>query len=361
MNRIKRLINCIVPVTACNLSCRYCYVPTLGEEKNKLPEFQYSPEHIRKALSNRRLGGSCLFNICGNGETLIPKEIPEIVLQLLEEGHYIELVTNGTLTDRIKRIVDSGSEFLYQLEFKFSFHYLELTQKNLLDTFIQNVKRVKKAGCSFTIELVSGDENIPHIEKIKEICRENFGALCHVTVARDDRNHADFLTKLPIDEYKKIWKTFHSPMFDFKLSTYNQKRREYCYAGDWMLILDVASGEARQCYSSYYRQNIFKDLNEPIRYVPIGKHCRFSHCFNSHAMMTLGIIPEIETPTYADIRNRVCEDGTEWLTPQFKEFVSGKFKDNNKQYSYKEKKRLELKMYKEFMMQTVSRTVGKNR
>lgn len=355
MSEIKRLINCIVPVTACNLECSYCYVPTMNEEKNKLPDFKYSPEHIRKALSQERLGGKCLFNICGNGETLIPKEIPEIILLLLEEGHYIELVTNGTLTGRINQIIDSGIPALSHLEFKFSFHYLELIQKNLLETYIQNVHRVKEAGCSFTIELVSGDETIPYIDEIRDVCLKNFGALCHITIARDDRNNADFLTSMQMEEYRKVWEIFDSKMFDFKLSTYNQKRKEYCYAGDWMLILNIATGEARQCYSSYYRHNIFKNIDEPIHFVPIGKHCRFAHCFNSHAMMTLGIIPEIDTVSYAEIRNRVCADGSEWLTPEFRDFVSGKFKNNNKQYTNGEKIRNDVKMFTNFGSQLIKR------
>ena len=40
-----------------------------------------------------------------------------------------------------------------------------------------------------------------------------------------------------------------------------------------------------------------------------------------HAFLTLGVIPELETPTYADIRNRVCEDGREWLSKEVKDTI----------------------------------------
>ena len=54
-DKIKRFIECIVPVTACNLRCHYCYVIQNDYRTNKIPKFEYSPEYIAKALSKKRL------------------------------------------------------------------------------------------------------------------------------------------------------------------------------------------------------------------------------------------------------------------------------------------------------------------
>lgn len=41
---------------------------------------------------------------------------------------------------------------------------------------------------------------------------------------------------------------------------------------------------------------------------------------------------ELSTPTYAEERNRVCEDGSEWLKPEMKAFMSGKLYESNQPY-----------------------------
>ena len=69
----------------------------------------------------------------------------------------------------------------------------------------------------------------------------------------------------------------------------------------------------------------------------MGKHCRQPYCYNGHAFLTLGVVPELETPTYADIRNRVCEDGREWLSKEVKDAFSQKLAVNN-EYGMKRKR-----------------------
>lgn len=336
--KIKRLINAGFASSACNLNCSYCYITQIpGMRNNRIPRFQYTQSQIKAALTKDRLGGTCIFNLCANGETLLPKEIPGILRGILENGHYVELVTNATITKRFDEILEFPSELLAQISFKFSFHYLELLRNNLLDTFIYNVNRMRKAGSSFTIEVVPADELIPYIDEVKTICIDSFGALPHLTVARDHYNDLKMLTKLSKDEYAKTWASFNSEMFDFKMSTFGVKRNEYCYAGEWLLDVDIETGQTTQCYCTQFNQNIFSDISKPITFLPIGKHCSLEHCVNSHAMLTLGMIPEYDAITYAQVRNRVTSNGEEWLTPTMKIVMSNKFKNNNIQYNTKQK------------------------
>ena len=36
-------------------------------------------------------------------------------------------------------------------------------------------------------------------------------------------------------------------------------------------------------------------------------------CFNGHAHIAWGMIPEYNSPSYYNVRNRVCDDGTNWV------------------------------------------------
>jgi organic radical activating enzyme len=343
MDEMKRFFDCRVPVTTCNLRCHYCYITLNGMFKNKLPEFKYPAEIIGKALSQERIGGACHFNFCGNGETLLPPEMTPILKAILEQGHYIMVVTNGTVVKRFDEILQFPKELLNRLGFKFSFHFLELKRLNIIDKWFGTIKKVKAAGCSISVELTPSDECVSYIDEIKKLCLDNLGAFCHITVARDStKRKLPILTYLPMNEYRQIWGSFKSPMFDFKLSTFNIKRKEFCYAGLWSGYIDIGTGEMTQCYGPTYSQNIFENINKPINFIPVGHNCLQPHCFNSHAWLTLGLIPELKTPKYSDIRNRICRDGTSWLTEEMNAFLAQKLYDNNELLSHDKQKNIDV-------------------
>ena len=125
-DKIKRFFECLIPVTACNLKCGYCYVIQRDNRKMEIPKLKYSPEKIGKGLTQERLGGVCYFSICGAGETLLPNYTVEIVKELLRNGHYVNITTNGTLTKRFDESLQLPNEHLKRLHFAFSFHYNEL-------------------------------------------------------------------------------------------------------------------------------------------------------------------------------------------------------------------------------------------
>ncbi|WP_300712059.1 radical SAM protein [uncultured Brachyspira sp.] len=328
---IKRYIECHIPVTTCNLRCEYCYITQTNRWSDALPNFKYSPQYVRKALSKERMGGVCLLNMCADGETLMHEYVIELIKEVLEEGHYVFVVTNGTVNKRFDEILQKiDKSLLYRLVFKFSFHYKELLRVNKIKDYFSNVKKMKDAGCSFTVELTPYDEIIKDIENIKNIVRENVGNICHVTIARsDDKYGIPILTNLSRDEYKKTWEVFDSNLFNFKIGIFGKRIDEYCYAGVYSLFVNIGTGETRQCYASNYHQNIFEDINKPISFKPIGEKCLLPHCFNAHAFITLGDVPKIDAPFYADVRNRVCADGSEWLNPYIKEIFSHKLNESH--------------------------------
>lgn len=337
MAEIKRLILGLIPNQKCNLKCEYCYISQL-EAWDEPEKMRYSPEHIAKCLSRERLGGVCLINLTGNGETLIQPEIVDLAKCLLREGHFVEIVTNGIMTKRIKDILDQPAEQLSRLFFKLSFHYKELRRLGIMDQFFDNMRAIHAAGASFTVELMAYDGIEGDIEDIKKVCLENAGAVCQATIGRNHHKDAGLLSAHSKEEFTKIWQSLDSPMMRLKLDMLSVKRREFCYAGAWSLFVNLYTGESQPCYWQPYNQNIFEKPDKPIRFDPVGHHCSQPFCINAHAHMTWGLIPELATPTYETMRNRAMANGEEWLTGECKAFFQTKLSQSNREFSPLRKK-----------------------
>ncbi len=327
---IKRFIDCNVPTQTCNLKCPYCYVGQVEGFSGKVRTIGHTPIEVRAALSKKRMGGIIFINFCGTGETLLGDEILPIVYEVLKEGHFVQIVTNGTISKRFDELIQWDKELLSRLLIKFSYHYTEFLRLNLLNVFFDNVIRTRNAGCSISVEITSGDEMVPYIDEIKDVCLKRTGALPHVTVARNSASSTlKLLTEYSENDYANIWGEFASELFDLKMKLYGEKRKEFCYGGEWTFYLYLSNGDLKQCYKGEVIDNIFEDITRPIRFKPIGRKCSEPYCYNGHAWMALGCIPEVNIPTYSDIRNRVTNDGGEWLTESARNFLSHKLAENN--------------------------------
>lgn len=337
---MRRFIECLIPITACNLKCSYCYIIQEGRRKNEKAKFKYPIETIVKGLSQERLGGVSLINITGSGETLIPKELPEIVKGVLQEGHFVNITTNGTLSKQLDALLDATNGYHDHLHLSFSFHYVELLEKKLIDVFFENIKKAKSTGCSILLQINLSDEYVPHWEEIKELALKHVGAYPQVALTRDESGGKySIRTKLSIDDYKRIGDEMNSPLFAFTCKNFNVKRREYCYAGLWSAKLNLCTGEMSGCYGDGLIQDIFKDITKPIRWCPIGTHCSHKYCINSSHFLSQGVIPELlPLPSYGELRNRK-EAG--WYTPAAEQFLYGQMEKSNPLLTEKEKRKYE--------------------
>lgn len=333
MDKIKKIVLCAIPTSICNFRCRYCYLTHRDEYyQGKQADIKYSPEYIAKAFSKERMGGVCYFNFCADGETLLTKDIDKYIYEIVKLGHYAEIVTNMTITPVLEKIFEWDKELLERVTFKCSFHYLQLLEKGLLNVFAENVKRAWSCGCSANVEITPDDELIPYIDDVKEFSMEHFGALPQLSIARDDKSEHDFLTSMTIDEYKKTWEQFDSEFWKFKMTIFNEKRYEYCYAGAWSMLVNFATGDTTQCYCGRVSYNVYDDISKPIKFYAIGK-CRETHCYNGHMLLTLGCIPGFTDVCYGDIRDRERLDGTHWIQPKMKAFLNSKCEESNETFS----------------------------
>ncbi|MBQ7177107.1 MAG: hypothetical protein IJS08_06800 [Victivallales bacterium] len=339
MEKIRRFICVITQTNPCNLKCGYCFLQHQIPTKDNVLDFKVDAKTFRRAFSRERLGGTCMFNFTANGETLIPPKLLDFVREVLEEGHFCEIVTNATVTKAFEKLATFPESLLSHLMLKCSFHYLELKKRGLLESFFANVHRVRNAGASITVELMPHDEIIPLIGEIQDRCIREVGAFPHVTVARDASQPKTLprLSCLSTDEYRRVWGVFDSKLFEYKLSVFEKPQRDFCYAGDWMMVMRLRTGLLSQCYRGYRILDPFRDIDSPLDFKPIGNLCPEPHCFNAHAWLTFGCCPTADAPYYDEVRNRVCVDGTEWLTPECKAFFHQKFRENNDEYGFLKK------------------------
>ena len=364
---IKRFFECLIPVTVCNLKCSYCYVIQRDYRNMKLAELKYTPEHIGKCLTKKRLGGTCFFSICGAGETLAQPETFEIAHKLLKNGHIVNITTNGTLKNRFQELQNFAKEERERLHFSFSLHYLELKRLKLLNTFFDNVNFVKEMGCSFIVQINLCDEYIPVLDEIKSICMAQIGAWPQVAATRKENSNLskiEFLTELSDEEYIARGKEFRSPLFDYTIENFNVKRTEFCYAGQRSGTLNLADGTLRKCYADPKSQRIFENPDDPIVFEPIGTNCGCAFCLNSSHFMSQGVIDNCDKRTYCSLRNR---PEAEWFNETMRCALSGKLWDTNdslndieqEKYNRKQKRVLIYYKIRSAIAKTIKKIIGR--
>lgn len=324
-------------MSICNFRCHYCYIGQRPIHFQGIqPEMRITPDEFGRAFSVERLGGVCFANFCADGETLLTKDLDKYVKSFCKEGHFAEVVTNLSVTRALDRFLEWDKDLLKHLEFKCSFHYLWLKKHDLLELFANNVNKIWEAGASANIEITPSDELIPYIDEVKVFSMEHFGALPHITIARDDRtSNIDYLTNLSMQEYDSVWSQFDSEFWRFKKSIFGVKQKDFCYAGAWSYYIDMVTGNAKPCYFGRDCFNFYDKKDgqyKPVIEAPVG-NCPIPHCYNGHALMTLGLIPNKYKTCYGTIRDRVRVDGTHWLQPELLSFFNTKLEENNKPYS----------------------------
>ncbi len=361
MEKIVRFFECLAPISICNLECEYCYLIQQNRRNMNDPEWDFTPEHVSKALTKKRLGGMCYFSICGTGETLLSNDVIKLASLLLEEGHIVNITTNGTLTKQIEKLLSASKSNLENLHLSFSFHYIELKKRGLLDVFFENIKRVRNAGCSFVLQLNMYDGYYDYIDEIKQVSIKNVGALPQIALTRkdsktkNDRKSYEIYTAGSIDKYLEKAREFESPLFECTYKNFNVKRKEFCYAGLYSGVLDLKNGELRQCYMTK-PQNIFSDIEKEIIFSPVGKNCPNAYCINSSHFLSFGLIPQLQLPSYSQLRNR---EEADWYSDKLNKCLSVKLTDG-KAMSWVDRAIIDIKNTPQKFRRIISSSIGTN-
>lgn len=333
---IKKFIEVFVPNTACNLKCSYCYLAQTGTLTNQKPDFKFSNDVMLKSIKKERLGGICLFNIVADGETMLEQRTMDFIHGLVEEGHYVNIVTNATLTKRFDEMISWGEDLCKRITLIASFHYLELKEKNLLNIFFSNIKKASKAGCSYFLSIVLCQEYIDCMDEIKRVCMDNLGILPQPARVRDENSDdLHILVDMDEDEYYDLGiKEFSSPFFQFEKDFYKKYIDSFCYAGKWFAYLNLCTGDLQACYSQPIFDNLFINPDKPIKFKAIGNHCKCPYCYNGISRIPLGVVPDIkDVKTYWEYRNRTDVNGKDTFTDQVKGISDKRLYETNREYS----------------------------
>jgi len=333
--RIHKFIELLIHgTTECNFHCEYCYVWRKRGFAEGRSTSKYSPEEIREALSQKKLGGPCHINACALGETLLSKDIVELCYKLLDEGHYMSVITNGTITPKIDAILQFPPQLLERMFFKLSFHYSELKRTGLLGIFWENAEKIKKSPCSYSLEITPCDsliDEIPHIQK--EFMDHAEGAMPHITFTRDgNKEGLDLLSDLSLEEYKNIWGQFDSGLFKMKCDLYKKKVDRVCYAGSWSYRVNAVNGNLQSCYQQELNGTIFDKGQKVLPILTVGRKCRLDYCFNNHAFLAWGDVPDIICSNYLEVRDRMGQDSSHWVKAPYAAAMQQKLYENNFQY-----------------------------
>lgn len=348
-DKIRLTVTAAVPGDVCNLRCKYCYVSQLNDHKFTKAEFNYSVDHMLKALNKERLGGIASIVYCGTGETLVPREIIDMVKGSLKEGHFVEIVTNLTLNNRIDELINEiPPEDMKRLMVKGSLHYLELKRLNKLDDYFDNMKKLVDAGASCFPFLVVCEEYIPYLDEIIQLCIDNIGEPPQITAymefdtAQNIHKKADMYDAELVSMLKE---KFHSNVYE----VYNEMldintQEHFCYAGEWSLHVELKDGSTKKCHGCPIEQNIFEDLTKPIHFEPIGNNCCMKDCSIQYNFRTWGLVPYYkDLPTYAQT---ICRD--KLFNETIKQGFNHKFYDIRQLHTEEEKKKINKAVSKKF-------------
>lgn len=319
-DRIKHF-SCEIGSCACNINCSYCYVDFQDPKLKYNMHFSHSVSFIMKALSRKRLGGRAFFNICGEGETLLKHGFIELVHGLLEEGHYVGIITNGTVTPKLKELLAFPEDMKERMLIQFSCHYLELKRQNMIDVYFDNVNLVRNGGVSVCTTMPGSDEYLPYKDEIKKIALDKTGFLPVISPIRAESKQGQGFphgSKLPWNEYMDIWDDFGSRSIEIRNETLG-KFTGQCYAGINSGWINMETGELRSCIPGEHVDNIYTDISSKIRFWEQPHSCGEGYCSHNGMFLSGRENQSVTLPTWYEMFSRIDVDGNPTFIGKMKE------------------------------------------
>lgn len=319
-NRIKHF-SCEVGSCVCNLNCSYCYVNFQNSNLKHNMQFSHTIPFIIKALSRKRLGGRAYFNMCGEGETLLKPNYIKLVYGLLKEGHFVGVITNGTVTQKLEELIAFPEEMKKRLLVQFSCHYLELKRQNMLDVYFKNVNLVRNGGVSVSLTMPGSDEYIPYKSEIKKCFLDKAGVLPVISAIRSEARPGEGFplgSKLSWKEYYSVWEEFSSRSLEMRNNTLG-KFTEQCYSGINSGWINLQTGELRSCCPGQRVDNIYNDIKQKINFWEEPHCCEDGYCSHNGMFLSGRLSQNVQLPTWYEMFSKEDKNGNSTFVGQMRE------------------------------------------
>lgn len=236
--------------------------------------------------------------VIGSAETLLVEPIIPFVHGLLGYGHIVTIVTNATLTERIKELVNVREEYRKNLIVKASLHYLELKKRNLLNVYFDNLKYIIESGVSCYPFITISEEYLPYIDEISENCQAFLGIKpqCSPCIEVNDSDsiwyHSRFKPEITDELLKKLDNAFDTRIFSEIVKNRELNPQEhFCYAGLWSFGVDFATGKMSKCHNVPLEKNFYEDKELELK-EPIACSCGIESCCLQYNFFAEGLIPD---------------------------------------------------------------------
>lgn len=135
-------ISAIVFIAGCNLRCQFCYVPDLVLPE-RVKEIKPISEKEVFSFLRKRKGFLDAVSITG-GEPTIYSELPEFIKEIKKIGYLIQLETNGTNFEMLKKLVEENLIDYVSIDIKHKFEFkkwYEITGRVLTKELFENIKK----------------------------------------------------------------------------------------------------------------------------------------------------------------------------------------------------------------------------
>ncbi|MBN1796958.1 MAG: radical SAM protein [Spirochaetales bacterium] len=149
----------------CNFNCDYCFIPTEVLRNDPL-----EPIRTQRFLEVLHETGKTFNIIFSGGEPFIIPNLVEACAELTKK-HYISIVTNLSLTKRIKDFVKAvDCKRVQYMVCSFQAH--ELEKRNMVNTFMENYRLLKNAGFGIHAQIVAYPPVLKDLEKYLKLFHE---------------------------------------------------------------------------------------------------------------------------------------------------------------------------------------------
>jgi len=135
-------ISAVIFMAGCNLRCVFCYVPHLVLPE-RIKELKPIPEKEIFSFLKERKGFLEAVAISGGEPTLNP-ELPEFIGKIKKLGYLVELETNGTNFEMLKKLVEEKliDYVATDIKHKFEFEkWYEITGRVLTKELFENIRK----------------------------------------------------------------------------------------------------------------------------------------------------------------------------------------------------------------------------